>query len=311
MHRIELCIWRAWVLEISCNSRVAKNKSKRQKLELHLAKIRDKQKFLLDYMTLKNTWHQKLTPHYRTSLIRRSRLSRIFKPRGRDKELLSYYSRKIGERYHLKTVRPLFLLLDVIVNFVFQTPKDVPYFLFLPLTKVDTLYDVLSKRMIPIFLEIVAEIQEAELINDKFGMDKALVVHKPSKVQKEEEEERQKRKEQLRKDMMKYLKENIICSKILQNVYKVHESKTKKKEKGTEACHYENMIKLDEARKLTLCPRKTNSTGEVSQMQGKPYPNGSNTSTDTDKQRRASFEGILKSTFSFQIKIQSLGADFQ
>ena len=91
--------------------------------------------------------------------------------------------------------------------------------------------------------------------------------------------------------MMKYLKENIICSKILQNVYKVHESKTKKMEKGTEACHYENMIKLDEARKLTLCPRKTNSTGEVSQMQGKSYPHDSNTSTDTDKQRRASFEG--------------------
>ena len=146
--------------------------------------------------------------------------------------------------------------MDVIVNFVFQTPKDVPYFLFLPLTKIDTLYDVLSKRTIPVFLEIVAEIQEAELINDKFGMDKALVAHKPSKSAKKKKKKDKRRKEQLRKDMMKYLKENIICSKILQNVYKIHESKTKKMENGTEACSYENMIKLDEARKSTLCPKK-------------------------------------------------------
>ena len=90
-----------------------------------------------------------------------------------------------------------------------------PYFLFLPLTKIDTRYDVLSKRMIPIFLEIVAEIQEAELINDKFGMDKALVAHKPSKSAKKKKKKKDKRrKEQLRKDMMKYLKENILSGAV-------------------------------------------------------------------------------------------------
>ena len=310
VHRIELCIWRAWILEMSCNSKIAKNKSKRQKLELYLAKLCDKQKFLLDYMTLKNAWHQKLTPHYRTILIKRSRLSSIFKPRGRDRELLSYYSRKIGEKYHLRKVRPLFLLMDVIVNFVFQMPKDVPYFLFLPLTKIDTLYDVLSKRTIPVFLEIFAEIQETELINDKFVMDKALVANKPSKSAKKKKKKKDKRrKEQLRKDMMRYLKENIICTRILQGVYKIHEIDNEKKvEDGAEVCSYKNRIESDEARNSTLCPTKTNSTDEVSQMQVKLYPHGGNVATD--KHCQASFEDKSQNYLQISRKVSKSGSIF-
>ncbi len=125
-----------------------------------------KEKCMIDCLNLKDFWHCKLTTKHRANLIQRSKLSQIFKPNGNNEAILKYYTRKLGEKYHYCKIRPLYLLLDVLMNCVYQKPSESPWLLFLPLDKIDTLHDIVSGRMAKIFLEIVGEIREEDLIND-------------------------------------------------------------------------------------------------------------------------------------------------
>ena len=230
VHRIELCIWRAWVLERSCKGNV-KNKSKKQKLELHLKRIKDKEKCMLDYLHLKEFWHTKLTSKHRANLIQRSKLSNILKPNGNSNNILQYYTRKVGEKYHYSKIRPLYLLLDVLMNCVYQKPTDSPWLLFLPLDKLDMLHDVVASKMANAFLEIVGEIREEDLISDNTlaVMEKRASTGKISKNAKKKK--RKKEKKRAKKLLLEFVVEKIICNDVLTKVYKVSEERKAVEEK--------------------------------------------------------------------------------